>query len=196
MTHIENIDHILKFGITHKNSQNNNPVYYSIGDSSLISTRNSFTLENGLKLGDYIPFYFGLRTPMLYVIQKGYNGVSLTSPEEIVYCVTNLHRLISSSIDFIYCDGHATDGFTNFYSAKDISKVEEQIDFEATNARYWNNENDLDFKRRKEAELLIANDLPPEHVIGFITYKESAKTKLLEKGVDENMVVVKPNYYF
>ncbi len=32
MTHIDNIPHILKYGITHKNSKNANPHYKAIGD--------------------------------------------------------------------------------------------------------------------------------------------------------------------
>jgi hypothetical protein len=74
MTHVDNIPHILEFGITHRNSENANPNYVSIGDRSLIDNRNSkkvnFDTES-IILGDFIPFYFGIRTPMLYVIQKG-----------------------------------------------------------------------------------------------------------------------------
>ncbi|MDR2868318.1 MAG: DUF4433 domain-containing protein, partial [Bacteroidales bacterium] len=39
MTHIENISHILQYGITHRKSPNANPNYVTIGDTSLISTR-------------------------------------------------------------------------------------------------------------------------------------------------------------
>ena len=72
MTHIQNIPHILQYGITHLTSPNANVNYVPIGDGSLINTRSSFILNNGKQLGDYIPFYFGVLTPMLYVIQKGF----------------------------------------------------------------------------------------------------------------------------
>lgn len=68
MTHIENIPHIIENGITRKESDKTNRTYVSIGDNSLISTRDRFPIPNGYLLGDYIPFYLGLRTPMLYVI--------------------------------------------------------------------------------------------------------------------------------
>jgi len=80
MTHVDNIPHILEFGITHRNSENANQNYVSIGDRSLIDNRFSTVrnITNGLDevietitIGDFIPFYFGIRTPMLYVIQKG-----------------------------------------------------------------------------------------------------------------------------
>ena len=196
MTHIDNVDHILAYGITHKKSAQANPYYRTIGDNSLISRRDNFITDSGRELGDYIPFYFGPRTPMLYVIQKGYNGVRMTPAEEIVYCVTSLAKIIESNLDYIYADGHATDGFTKFFSMNDMELIDSQVDFEATNANYWKKENDLDFKRRKEAELLILGDLAIEFNLGFIVFNEKAKEALVQKGIDDKLVVIKPNNYF
>jgi len=56
MTHIENIQHILQNGITHSTSVKANPNFVPIGDGSLITTRNNFLLNNGRRLGEYIPF--------------------------------------------------------------------------------------------------------------------------------------------
>lgn len=91
MTHIENIPHILKYGLTHRSSGNADPHYHSIGDASLIDYRSSKMVDVGgimIALGDYIPFYFGVRMPMLYVIQHGGNYVPDTgcgrSPEHSI----------------------------------------------------------------------------------------------------------------
>lgn len=54
MTHIENIPHILKFGITHKNSPNANPNFIAIGDLSLIDNRNA--KEVRIDNGDFLDF--------------------------------------------------------------------------------------------------------------------------------------------
>ena len=85
ITHLENIPHILEYGITHISSPNCNPVSVPLGDGSLINTRSAFAMTNGKRLGDYIPFYFGYRMPMLYVILKGFNGVKAVAPKDIVY---------------------------------------------------------------------------------------------------------------
>ena len=55
MTHIENIPHILKHGVVHKNSPNANPEYISIGDASLIDTREKKTINisNGNRSKSY-----------------------------------------------------------------------------------------------------------------------------------------------
>jgi len=196
MTHIGNIPHILQYGITHVMSLNTNENYIPIGDPSMISNRNSFLMPNGKTLGQYIPFYFGVRMPMLYVIQNGYNGVSTTKPEEIVYCVSSVQKAISYNLPFVFTDGHAVDGFTTLYGSTDISLIESIIDSKAIHAKYWKDENDLDLKRRKEAEFLVENDLPASAIIGWIVYNNAAKSRLLEMGIADLKILVEPDSYF
>ncbi len=196
MTHIMNIPHILNHGITHISSPNSNPDFVSIGDSSLINTRNEFILNNGRKLGDYIPFYFGARMPMLYVIQRGYNLVSPTRSENIVYIVSSVQKMIELNLDFVFTDGHAVDKFSVQYTQADIENIEDLIDRKAISARYWNDENDLDLKRRKEAEFLVLGDISITAVLGYIIYNEAAKDRMLNFGVKEEMIIIKPEYYF
>jgi hypothetical protein len=81
MVNISNIPHILRYGIAHKNSVYADMGYVPIGNVSLIDVRSSkrVIVNNGdvfsnygeIVLGDYIPFYFGVRMPMLYAIQHG-----------------------------------------------------------------------------------------------------------------------------
>ncbi|HRR04435.1 MAG TPA: DUF4433 domain-containing protein, partial [Bacteroidales bacterium] len=123
MTHIENIPHILQYGIVHSNSINANPNFVPIGDGSLIATRNNIILNNGRPLGEYIPFYFGVRTPMLYVIQHGFNMVAPMPAENIVYCVTSVQKIIELQLNFIFTDGHAVDGFTSQFTRQDIDNL-------------------------------------------------------------------------
>jgi len=196
MTHLVNIPHILKNGITHFNSDNANPDFKPIGDSSLISTRNDFLLDNGKKLGDYIPFYFGVRTPMLYVLQKGYNLLKPTSAENIVYCVTSVQKILEKNLDFIFTDGHAVDRFTTKFLKSDISNIDDLIDWTAVKSKYWNDENDLDLKRRKEAEFLVLGDIPLDSILGYIVYNQKAHTHLTGLGIDDEIIFIKSNYYF
>ena len=196
MIHIENIPHVLQYGITHRNSPSANLNFVPIGDNSLINRRNTHILNNGTVLGDYIPFYFGTRSPMLYVIQRGFNGVNRTNPENIIYWVTSIANVIDSEIDFMFTDGHAIDSFTTEYSKDQIRNIDNILDYNAINASVWIDENDLDKKRRKEAEFLLSQDLPTRYILGYICYNESAKAKLIEYGIDENKIVVKPNCYF
>lgn len=206
MTHVDNISHILEFGITHRNSKNANSKYISIGDSSLIDNRISTerNITNGsdeiietITIGDFIPFYFGIRTPMLYVIQNGYNGVKKTNPEEIIYCVTNVLTIIENNFLFYFSDGHTTNKeYTKIFNSDKISELAEIVDFKATKFIYWKSETDLDLKRRKEAEFLVKDDVPNSCILGYICYSEAVRTKLLALGINEKQVVVRKNYYF
>ena len=196
MTHIENISHILQYGITHLHSKNSNPDFKPIGDETLITKRNDFLLENGRCLGEYIPFYFGVRTPMLYVIQNGFNMTLPVSGEHIVYCVSSVQKIMDSKLDFVFTDGHAVNGFTAQYTIDDIQNIDKIIDWVAVKTKYWKDENDLDIKRRKEAEFLILGDIFPDAVSGFLVFNEEAKNKMIAYGVDETKVIVKRDYYF
>src|SRR5690606_35780976 len=109
MTHIDNVPHILLHGITHRASPLHNPDYVAIGDGSIITTRAMRTLTNGKSLGQHIPFYFWGRMPMLYVIQHGYNGVQVTNPADIVYCLSRVSLIIEHGLPFMFTDGHAID---------------------------------------------------------------------------------------
>ncbi|MBK8473048.1 MAG: DUF4433 domain-containing protein [Sphingobacteriales bacterium] len=196
ITHIDNISHIIQNGITHSTSVNANPNFVPIGDSGLISTRNNFLLNNGSCLGDYIPFYFGVRMPMLYVVQNGFNMIVPTSAENIVYCVSSVQKIIDLELEFIFTDGHAVDSFTFQYTSENIQNIYTIIDKNAINAKYWRDENDLDKKRRKEAEFLVLGDITPAGILGYITYNETAKNRLINFGADAAKVIVKPEYYF
>jgi hypothetical protein len=196
MTHIENIPHILENGITHSNSPKSNPTYMPIGDGTLISTRSTKEIPDGRLLGNFIPFYFGVRTPMLYVMQKGFNSVSRKRAEDIVYLVSSVQNIMDCNLDFVFTDGHAVDGLTEFYKPSQIGRIEQIVDFNAAFAEFWSGTPDTDLKRRKEAEFLVEGDLPLECIRGFVVYNETAMEKLLAMGIHERKVKIKKNFYF
>lgn len=197
MVHIENIPHILANGITHSTSVNSNPLYVPIGDSSLISTRSRHLLSNGKQIGDYIPFYFSGRTPMLFVIQRGYKMVTPASSENIIYCVSSIQTILNANLDFVFTDGHAVDSFSSLYYPKDVNNIETILDWNSIRAKYWIVEDDLDRKRKKEAEFLVLGDIPVSAILGYVVYNEKAKDQLLALGIDQTKIKIDPiNYYF
>jgi ssDNA thymidine ADP-ribosyltransferase, DarT len=196
MTHIENIPHILQHGITHLSSPNANPNFVPIGDKSLISTRNDFILNNGKRLGDYIPFYFSVRTPMLYVVQHGYNMVAPTPAENIIYCRCSIQDILDLKLDFVFTDGHAVDGFSTQYIPENIPDIQSLLDMKAIDDKYWRDENDLDKKRRKEAEFLVLGDIPIPTNLDYFVFNPQAKEKLINFGANPKNVQTKHEYYF
>ena len=205
--HIDNINHVLRYGITHKDSRNANQNFVSIGDMSLINNRDSKLVKvlNGkstgnfaqtIRLGDFIPFYFGVRMPMLYVIQQGGNFVDkAVNPENIVYIACSVLQVVNLGNKFYFSDGHGIDNYTKFYDNSKLSELVEIIDWEAIKEKFWGTGNLL-LKRKKQAEFVIEGDIPPELIIGFGCYNEKAKVKLLNMGVMESKIRVIPNAYY
>jgi hypothetical protein len=208
MTHIKNIPHILEYGITHKSSPNANPNFVAIGDVSLIDTRSGkrVRISNGdnfradapsIVLGDFIPFYFGIRMPMLYVVQNGGNFVQTpTRAEDIIYLVCSVSDIAQSTNAYYFSDGHATDNLTTFYGADKIHELPNLVNWDAVKASYWGGQENLNIKRKKQAEFLIASDLPPHLLVGFGCFNQDAKQRLMSMGVGEEKIKIIPNGYY
>lgn len=120
----------------------------------------------------------------------------ITPPEEIVYCVSTVKKMMDSGISFIFTDGHAVNGLTKFYDDGNVETLDKLIDFEAVKAKSWKSDIDLDLKRRKEAEFLAAGDLPADVIVGFVVYNELAKEKLQNMGILAEKIAVRAEYYF
>ncbi len=207
ITHVDNIPHIFRYGITHRDSPNANPFYRAIGDSSLIDTRNNkrICVNNGqftnssrkIILGQYIPFYFGIRMPMLYVIQHGGNSVpTAVPPDDIVYLVCRAVDVIKEETEFYYTDGHATEFLTSVYDVSHIQLLPDKIDWQAVKAKYWGGSENLLLKAKKQAEFLVKHDIRPELIHALVCYSSSSKDKLVEMGVDERKIKIYPDAYF
>lgn len=194
ITHIDNIPYIANTGFVLGSSDYASATYKSIGDKNVIKKRQ--TTHNGIDLTQYIPFYLGPRSVMLYVIQNGYNGVEKHSPEDIVYCVIKIEDLIANGVDCLFTDGHALSAFTNFYESDRLSEIDSIVSYQEVYAQYWNSETDTDFKRRKEAELLIKTFLSKDYICGYIVYNEVAKQRLARYGIEASKIIIRPNYYF
>lgn len=65
LTHIDNIQHVLSNGLVRASSPLRSDNYLPIGDSQVIKIRGNREVD-GYRLSEYVPFYFGPRSPMLY----------------------------------------------------------------------------------------------------------------------------------
>lgn len=196
LVHIDNISHVNRYGFVHKDSKYAKPDYVPIGDQSIIKVRDSASFPGVGRIGKCIPFYFGPRSPMLYVIQNGFNNVTRYSPEQLVYCVVLLEDLIRNNIDCIFTDGHALSGLTTIYPKEELPNINNIIRYSDVYTKYWFSEDDLDLKRRKEAEILVKEELGPEYIKGYVVYNANAKDKLLGFGINPEKIVIKQDYYF
>jgi hypothetical protein len=165
------------------------PDYVGIGDSSLKRERRGRTIpmEPFGTFSNYVAFYFGMRSPMLYEICRGYNEVQRRKPEEIIYLVSSYEKVEELGLPYVYFDGH---GYHRFSQAFNTREGLENIDWEVVNASQWfDTESDPDRKRRKQAEFLIHGDVPIEAIIGIGTYNQSAELKVQQFLTEERVAI-------
>lgn len=200
ITHIDNLDFILKSGkLTCPSHADCDPNYIGIGDSTLINNRNlkQISVEPEGDFTDYVAFYFGKRSPMLYSIQRGFNEVIQRSPETIIYLVTSLEKIQECGCQYVFTDGHGYHSMSQFFNREDEL---EEIDWNAVNLTHWNDtEEDPDRKRRKQAEFLIYKELPLSSLGGIVVYDETAKKRVLNTFAAYNFscfLAVKSNWYY
>lgn len=197
MTHIANLPHILEYGITHKSSVNANPRYVPIGDRAIIEKRaaGSVTTVNGKTIvpGEFIPFYFYARMPMLYNIQHGYN-VSKVSPEDIVYLVVSLASITADhTFEYCFSDAHAVWSRARFYDSDSIDEIDEILDQRAIRNDDWGD--DYYVRERKQAEFLVRGDVPPTYIAFICCYSEEARAKILSLHPHCPVLVTPKGYY-
>jgi hypothetical protein len=122
--------------------------------------------------------------------------VKKVAPNDIVYCVLKIDIVIEQGWDCIFTDGHAVTEITQFYTKKDLPNLNNIVKVEDVYAKYWNDETDLDLSRRRQAELLIKDEILPQYIAGYFVYNEEAKQQLVNFGVNQGQVCIVPQYYF
>jgi len=203
--HIDNLDHILRNGMFTKAHASVNPNHVFIGHAQLTADRHAWPVlpcdiaqpEEYGTLGDYVPFYFGPRSPMLYVIKNGYQGVPRRSQRDIVYLCCRFRIVEQSGTRFAFTDGHAKNRVTAFYGQ---SSNLNNLHWGAIYAAKWNNrEDDLDRERRKQAEMLVHDHVPPEWIDALVVYDDDVRTfaqNLLQRANHKAIVRVNPTQAF
>ncbi|MGQ2984323.1 DUF4433 domain-containing protein [Flavobacterium sp.] len=150
-----------------------------------------------ITLGDFIPFYFGKKMPMLYVMKIGGNFVERpVDSKEIIYLKCSLIEVVKEQQEFYFTNGHATDHFTSFYDKDRINELVNIIDWGAVATPYWGGNENLDLKRKKQSEFLVGSDISPDLISGFGCYDEYSKQTLIDLGAEQNKIRVIPNEYY
>lgn len=173
IVHRDNLPIILEDKCLFAPNFGNSKEYISIGEEELIVHRDEIVVPVkpfGV-LRDYVAFYFGVRSPMLYCIKNGFN-VKKRPQEEIIYLVSSVQRIEKSNNQFVFTDGHAYAAFSMFFNNKNDLN---QVDWNVVNSVRWNNtDSDSDRKRRKQAEFFVHKSVNLKSIIGVAVYNEES----------------------
>ena len=182
ITHIRNVPIVLTQGLWSYNSGRVDKSFISIGNPDLSTRRADLVVPvaPGGSLGDYVHFYFGTRSPMLYNVQHGY-GVQKHEAADIVYLCFRRRVLIEHQLRWCFTDGHARDKLSRFYPAGHGLHV---LDHQAILADNWGTPEvsrlNPDLRRRKQAELLIHTHVPPEAIVHIFTATSKAAADITQ----------------
>ncbi len=201
ITPIENLGSILAAGeLRAKRTLDCEGVEYASIAHLDIQSRRAYTqvpCGPGGVLHDYVPFYFGSRSPMLFAHSKGgvagYDG----GQRSIVHFVSTVREVQAAGLEFVFTDGHGVADGTRFYeNASHLDK----IDWDLIRGRYWKNTyGDPDRKRRRQAEFLVHQRLPIGAVLGIGVIDQHRKAEvaalLVECGLTIPVVVQRDLYH-
>jgi hypothetical protein len=146
---------------------------------------------------DYVPFYFAPRSPMMYTIMRGVEGVSMDQ-SRLIYFVSSTEAVCRAGLPCVYTDGNAAVLITKFYDDPDT--LAENVDLPLMKQKMWNSTpEDPDRMRRRMAEFLVHKLLPLELVAGIGVYSQPVRDSVVsladEMGWDAR-IVIRPRWYF
>lgn len=182
ITDFNNLESILQHGsllasnvVKEKGVEYKNIAHNNIQDRRLMKI---VPLPPNGNLHDYVPFYFAPRSPMLYAIYKGQVESYDKGQDQIIYLITKTDIIHNAGLGYVFTDGHAVMGFTDFF--KNLENLD-KIDWEVMESRFWfDTEDDPDRKRRRQAKFLVHEAVPINVLLGFAVKNEEMKRKVEE----------------
>lgn len=180
LTHVDNLPILLQRGGLHapNSAPNDGLLYKTIHNLDIQAQRRVQRLPCGPggTIHDYVPFYFGARSPMLYQLHTGKVTGYNEGQEPLIYLVSTAQRVQQQNVPFVFSDGHGIAAFTSWFATlADLEKV----DWGTVNATYWRDTaEDMDRQRRKQAEFLIHRFCSWSLLGGIAVYNEQRKTQV------------------
>lgn len=199
-THGSNLLPILGAGAIRAHALAGNETVADIAEPGIKAKRaiKPVPCDPGSCVGNYVPFYFAPRSPMLYSISRG--NVTGVDPDQapIVYLVSSTERVTGAGLSFAFSDGNAATAITEF--SNDTGLLATMVDWPLMEERYWRNTpEDGDRVRRRMAEFLVLDAVPiglVDEVAVFDLRIEVRVREILHQAGIDLPVAVRRDWYF
>jgi len=171
----------------------------NIAYSNLKQRRRATIVEvaPGGTLADYVPFYFGPRSPMLFTYSQGNVTGRRENQDEIIYLVSTAEYVVSLNLPFAFTDGHPVVEPKSFFN--DLRHLQE-IDFQIMNGKYWFDTDAYpDRKRRRQAEFLVHQQFPWTAVQALAVRTSAMHGRvvdLIQHAEHRPTCIVRPDWYY
>lgn len=201
--HVRNLPIILRWGGFHAPnlSPDDGEHYTTIHSLEIQRTRRVRRIPCGRQgvIHDYVPFYFGPRSPMLYQLHTGWVEGYQEGQQPLIYAVTTAQAIEESGLNFVFSDGHGVAAITRWFdNLEDLV----QVDWQAAHAKWWRDTvEDMDLQRRKQAEFLVHRFCPWDRIqeVGVIDSGMREEVKKVLAAFPESMkkpVRVQRDWYY
>ncbi|RJP39076.1 MAG: DUF4433 domain-containing protein [Phycisphaerales bacterium] len=152
----------------------------------------------GGEIRDYVGFYFGPRSPMLYRIHTGW-GVKRVDQSAIAYLVSSAQVVASAGLRFVFTDRHSLARVASFSDRLDQLGI---VDFDVAYAEQWSTTPEYpDRQEKKQAEFLVHGAMPWPLVgeIGVLNQKASDRVRAILAAYPDRhrpRVFCEPSWYY
>lgn len=148
---------------------------------------------NNRFVGEFVPFYFCPRSPMLYTINMGNAGKPSGCQKDILHLVSSVGRAIQLEKVWAISDGNAGAGYTSFDNK--LAALD-GLDWEIIKSNNWSGEVR---RNKKSAEFLIADCYPWSLIETVVCQNRQTAdhvSKLLANQAKAPEVTVLSNWYY
>lgn len=142
-------------------------------------------------VGEFVPFYYCPRSPMLYVMNRGGTGLPPGGQVNVVHLVTTVQSALNVGSPWAISDSNAGSNYAQFFS--DTAKLD-TLNWDAINALSWNT-----VTSAKQAEFLVADYFPWTAILGIGCHNAGTHAtveEILATTAHKPKVLTKPAWYY
>lgn len=211
-THLENVPSILAGGDLLSDSavRAASRLTAEAGDPAIKERRRrrSVPCGPGGFVGDYVPFYFAPRSPMMFKLSRGGVASFTGDHRDLVYWVTDVAEVVGAGLPFVFSDRNAAVAVAEFSSDPsllgDLSKSaphSDFVDWPLMHSTFWNNTPEApDRMERRMAEFLVHERVPINRFLGLAVHSEAHRARLerlfVSSGAAPCPIEVRPAWFF
>lgn len=201
--HVDNLAVHLRRNALHapNHTPNDGLKYRTIHNVDIQKERHARSIPCGPRgtIHDYVTFYFGPRSPMLYQLHTGWVSGYDEGQEPIIYLTSTAQGVDAQGAGFVFSDGHGIAAFTKWF---DDLRYLDRVDWDAVNARIWRDTvEDPDRQRRKQAEFMVHRRLDWAAIDDIGVINAGMKTRVEAilgpfPAESRRPVLVRPAWYY
>jgi hypothetical protein len=204
-THVENLRSIVTDGtLTCDRQARQGRIQVEVGDAGIKLTRRNRTVpvDPGGCVGDYVPFYFAPRSPMMYRIacdhRDGVDGRYPDGDRPLAYLATTVGAIVGAELPWVVTDGNAATATTRFGTT--LHDLQTMVDWPLMREKVWRNTpDDPDRQRRRMAEFLVHGAVPLTLIRQVAGYSEEHVGRIRAGLAGHALaagILVRPAWYY